>query len=195
MRAAIILLPLAGMTIGSAQEIVVFIFTPAYMPAAHLLSILIFSSLAFTMIAITMTIFTAASRPGLTIALTGPLLPLVTVAHVLLIPRFGPLGAALATSFIAVLGASVTVLAVYRVWKILPPASTLIRGILISGAAYMITAFWPTPGFLLFIKLPLIGLLVLFAYVLLGEIKTGELAVFRSLIHWPSDTEQMQDTF
>jgi len=184
MRVVIGLLPLAGMTAGAAPEIVEFIFGPSYLPAAPLLSLLVFGAAASAMISVTTAILTAAGKPGWTFALTGPLLPLAAAGHLWLIPRLGAVGAALVTTTIAGLGALAAVLAVYRLWRILPPAITLLRSALVCTLAYALASFWPAPGLMLLLKLPVICLAILLAFLLLGEFSAGEIALARSMLCW-----------
>lgn len=184
MRVVIWLLPFAGMTAGAAPEIVALIFGQIFLPAAPLLAFLIFGALALVMISVATAILTAAGKPGWTFALTGPLVPLAIAGHLLLIPRFGALGAALVTTIFAGLSALAAVLAVYRIWQILPPSATMLRSVLVCGLAYAMAALWPAFGFLLLLKLLVIGLVIPFAFFLLGEFSASEIALGRSMLRW-----------
>ncbi|MGH7231577.1 MAG: lipopolysaccharide biosynthesis protein, partial [Nitrospiraceae bacterium] len=182
MRLVMGLLPLAAMIAGAAPDIVGLLFGPRFAPAAPLLAMLIVGSVALVIVSVSTAILTAAGEPGRTLALTGPLLPAALVGHVLVIPRFGPAGAAFVTTLCAGVCAVAAVLAVYRLWAILPPAGTLARTALVSALAYALAAAWATPGFLLLVKLPIIGVAAVFAYLLLGECSAEEIAVARSLV-------------
>jgi len=190
MRVVIGLLPFAGMTAGSASEIVGLIFGPVFLPAAPFLALLIFAGVARVMISVATAILTAADKPGWPFVLIGPLLPLATAGHLLLIPRWDAMGAALVTSLFAGLGALATVLAVYRIWRILPPAATLLRSTLLCGLAYTLAILWPTPSLLLLLKLPVIGLLIGLLFLLLGEFSAGEIAMVRSTFPWRTTSKQ-----
>lgn len=192
LRVAVGLLPFASMSAGAASEIVLWIFGASFSSAADLLPALLFGALALVMIAVATTILTAAGKPRRIIALTGPLVPLAIIGHVLLIPRLGSLGAALVSMSVAWIGALMAVLAVYQVWAILPPAGTLWRSTLVSVGAYMLAALWPAPGFLLLVKLPVIAFFILFAFRLLGEFTAGEMALLRALVGWPTPPLQSQ---
>jgi O-antigen/teichoic acid export membrane protein len=50
---------------------------------------LIFGAVALVMISVAMAIATAAGKPRWTLILTGPLVLLAVIGHLLLIPRFG----------------------------------------------------------------------------------------------------------
>jgi O-antigen/teichoic acid export membrane protein len=180
MRAVIGLLPLAGAAAGAAAELVGLIFGAAFSSAAPLLALLSFAAMAMVMISVTTAILTAAGKPGWTFALTGPLVPLALGGHLLAIPVLGAVGAALVTTTLAALDALIAVLAVYGVWRVLPPAGTIWRSLVICGAAYGLTLLWPSPGPLLVVKLALVALAIPLAYLLLGEFSASEIARARS---------------
>jgi O-antigen/teichoic acid export membrane protein len=194
MRALICLFPFAGMTAGAAQEIVVLIFGRPFISAASILAILIFAALFTMIISVGTAILTAAGKPRWTFALTGPLIPLALLGHLLLIPRLGSVGAALTTTLFAIFGAGATLLAVYRIWRIVPPVSTLLRSMLISGIAFSMAAFWPTPGFLLILKIILIVIAIPLKFLLLGEFKAGEIDLARSIFSRQPGIEQSRRT-
>ncbi len=180
MRVVVGLLPFAGMIAGAAPEIVSLIFGQSFSSAAPLLVMLIFGSVALTMISVTTVILAAANKPGWTFALTGPLIPLGLGGHLFLIPKLGAIGASLVTAVFAGLGALAAVLAVYGLWRILPPAATAFRSLVICGLAYGMTTLWPTAGFLLVLKLLAIGGFIPLAFLLLGEFSCNEIAAIRS---------------
>ena len=184
MRLVFFLLPFAGMAAGVAQEVVMAIYGRNFTPAGPLLALLIFAALGFTMISVNASMLIAAGRPELPFALAGPLVPLALVAHFIFVPRFGPIGAAATTTSLAWLGAIVSILIIGRIWHVLPPAATLIRSVLICGLAYALATLWYTPGFWLMLKLPVVGLVIALAFLSLGEFRSGEIALIRSMLRW-----------
>lgn len=184
MRLVICLLPFAGMTAGAAPEIVCVIFGQAFLPAATLLTLLIFGGIAIVMISVATAILTAAGRPKWTFILTGPMVPTAVIGHLILIPRLGAIGASLVTTLLACVGAFTAVIAVYRLWKILPSIGTLLRSILVCGLAYTVATIWPLAGLLLFLKLSVIGIAIFVLFYLLGEFSSSEIALVRSVLPW-----------
>jgi hypothetical protein len=83
------------------------------------------------------------------------------------------------------LGAGFAVLAVFKVWNVAPPAVTLSRSIVISVLAYTLAALWDSPGLLLLLKLPAIGLIIVLAFLFIGEFSAKEIAFLRSMVRWP----------
>jgi len=184
MRAVLGLLPVAAMIAGTAHEIVRFFFGTTFLPAAQLLGMLIFGAVGLVMISVAIAIVTAAGKPRWALILTGPLVPLAVIGHLVLIPRFGALGASIVTTVLAGLGALVAMLAVYRLWQIVPPTITLGRSVLVSGLAYTLGVLWPVAGFLVLLKLLVISSVVLLAFLVLGELTKSERALVASILPW-----------
>lgn len=189
MRVVIGLFPFAGMTAGAAPEVVSAIFGPAFLPAAPLLAVLIFGALALVMISVTTAILIAAGKPGWTFAITGPMVPLALIGHLLLVPWLGAIGASLVTTVIASLGALAATAAVYRLWRIVPPLGTVGRSVMLCGAAFALATLWPAPGALLLIKLPALTIFVGLAFLVLEEFNAREIALIRSLVDWRTTPE------
>jgi O-antigen/teichoic acid export membrane protein len=184
MRAVLWLLPVAAMIAGTAHEIVRFFFGTIFLPATQLLGVLIFGAVALVMISVAIAIVTAAGKPRWTVMLSGPLVPLAVIGHLVLIPRFGALGASMVTTLLAGLGAVAAVLAVHRLWQIAPPTMTLGRSVVVSSLAYTLGVLWPVAGFLVLLKLLVISSVVLVAFLMLGELTKSELAVVASILPW-----------
>jgi O-antigen/teichoic acid export membrane protein len=175
MKIVLVLFPFAAIAVGASHELVQWIFGAAFAQSADLFSILFFAALALSMISVTTAILTAASRPGLTFALAGPLVPLAIVADFAAIPRFGAIGAATVTLVVAALGALASLIAVHAVWRIAPPVATLIRSIGLSVAGYGLSVYWPSSGALLPVKLVALSLCVGGAFLLFGEFNRDEI--------------------
>jgi hypothetical protein len=109
------------------------------------------------------------------------MLPLAISGHLIFIPRFGPVGAASITTLFALIGAFGLVVAVHIFWRVLPPLVTVVRAIMITGLAFAVAVLWPTPGFLLLLKLLVIGFLIALSYFISGEFSAEEIALVRSL--------------
>jgi O-antigen/teichoic acid export membrane protein len=181
MRLVLCLLPFAGLAAGAAPEIVNLVYGSPFSPAAPLSALLIFAALAITLISVTTAILTAAARPGWTFALTGPLVPLALGAHLVLVPRFGPVGAAAATTALAWLGAGLTTLAVYRQCGVIPAPATILRTTLTTLIAYVLSSAWHTSGAWVILELSGMTAVIVTCLFLLGELTGRDLAFARSL--------------
>jgi O-antigen/teichoic acid export membrane protein len=176
LRAVVAALPFAAMIAGAAPEIVTAVYGADFAPAAPLLARLIFSGLALVLLSVAAAILIAVDRPGWTFALAGPMVPVAILGYLVVIPRLGAPGAAMVTTVVACFGSLAQVLAVHRVWGILPPAGTFWRGIAACIGAYAISVSWIAPGWLLLIKLPTIVIFIMIAYLLMGEFGAGEIS-------------------
>jgi O-antigen/teichoic acid export membrane protein len=180
MRVVVALLPVAAAVAGAAGELATVFFGRDFEPTAHVLAPLIFGSFATIMIQVATTIFTADGRPNGALRLTLALVPLAIAGHLLMIPRFGASGAATVTAAVGLLGSLWAVWNVHRLWRIVPPPGTLLRSVVIGGAAFALAALWPTPGLLVFAKLAVIGGLCVLLFRALGELNAEELAKTRA---------------
>lgn len=176
MRVIVALLPFAAMAAGASKEITLMVYGPAYAHAAPLLAVLSTGAVPLVFISVSAAMLTAGGKPTWALALAGPLVPLAAVGYLGLIPWLGALGAAIGTTLCAILGALAGVVAIHRLWGILPPAGTVLRSLLISGVAFALTACWPTTGILLVVKLLVVVFIIFLSYLLLGETHLGELS-------------------
>jgi O-antigen/teichoic acid export membrane protein len=185
MRVVLGLLPFTAAIAGAAHELAVLIFGHEFFSTGDLLRLLVFGALAQVMTSIVVAILVAAGRPMLGCGVVAPLVPLSIIAHLLIIPRFGAIGAASVTLAWAVSAATVLTIAVYSQWRIFPPAATIVRSIIIAVMAYLLAAWWPVFGLFVFAKLIAIGILIGAAYFVLGEFNHHELSLARSMLPWP----------
>lgn len=182
MRIVLVILPFAAMTAGASSEIINLIFGAVFVPAAPLLAVLIFGGVSLVMISVAAAVLTAADKPGWTVALGMPLVVSALSGHLLLIPRFGAIGAAVVTASMASLGALLAMLFVYRVWRVLPPAGTVLRSALVSVLAYVLAAVWSTPNLWLLLKITVIATIIPTTFFVLGELSDDEVAMARRLL-------------
>jgi O-antigen/teichoic acid export membrane protein len=182
LRIVLWLLPLAGMVAGAAPGIIGWIFGRPFLPAAALLGWLSLAAVALATVSVEVAIVTAAGKPRWTVLMVGPLVPFALLGHLLLIPRWGALGAALVTTVVAGGGAVMGLVPVYRCCRVLPPLLTVCRSVIVAGAAAALAGRWPSPGLLLLLKLPGILLIVAGLYFLLGEFDAAEIAGARALL-------------
>ena len=183
MRAVLGLLPFVGMIIGSAPEIVGLVFGPAFSTAAPLLAWLSLGALAQVMISVTAVMLVASGKSHWPSPWSSPLVPLAIAGHAVLIPRLGPIGAALVTTVSAGAGALAAMAVVYRVWQIRPSLGTAGRSLLLFGMAYAVAVSWPAPGIFLLVKLTVTSVVICLAFLLLGEFSADERAMLRSVVH------------
>jgi len=108
------LLPFGAVAAGASPDIVELVFGRDFSTAAPIFAFLIFAAVALHAVNVAIAILTASNHPKWSFTLTGPMVPIALLGHILLIPPLGGLGAALVTTFVACLSAVISVLAVYR---------------------------------------------------------------------------------
>ncbi len=182
MRLVLFFLPFVGMAAGSALEITDLVYGRTFWPTAPLLALLLFCAVANMMISVMTGVLTALGRPGWTFALIWPLLPLAWGAHLALVPRFGPTGAAAVTTVLSWLGASAMMLVIYRQYGVHLAPATILRITATTLFAYTLSSAWHTSGAWVILKLSGIALLILVCLFLLGELTEQDLAFARSLL-------------
>jgi O-antigen/teichoic acid export membrane protein len=179
MRWVLLLAPFAALCTAASPGIVSLVFGPAFMPTAPLIGPLLFSAVAVVMIAVGTSILTAAGRPGLTAAFTAPVPLAAGLAYLLVIPRYGPLGAAQVTFVVSSAAALALCAAVFRLCGVLPPAGTVLRSALASGAVYAAAVRWSPPGALVLLELAVLAPAIVLALAAMGEFTPRELAAWR----------------
>jgi len=191
MRVTLWLIPAAAIIAGAASDIVQIVFGVAFIPAGSLLALLIVGAVANVMFTVSLTVMTADGHPARTVLFTAPLIPLALVGHLVMIPRFGQLGAAFVTVGVSLLSASVAVASIYATWKVLPPLGTFLRSAVIALVLGTVSILWPTPGVFVFAKLIALGMVGLLGFWWIGEFRQGEIAAVRSLVLRKSEAVQV----
>jgi O-antigen/teichoic acid export membrane protein len=183
LRVSLALVPLAALVAGTADEMVRVVFGPSFAGAGILLALLFAAGVALVVMSIGVSIVTAMDAQQVVSVLGLGLLAVAMAGHLLLISRFGALGAAMVTSGTSIVGGLVAVVLVHRLWHVRAYA-TLFRGLLIAGPVYWLATLLPTSGGVaLFVKVALLTALIPGAFVLLGELDATERLRIRAA--WP----------
>ncbi len=192
MRLVVGLFPFGALIAGAAPEIVTWVFGQSFEPAGPILGVLIIGAIAFVMVSVAVVIVTASGAPLFTLYLSIPLVLLVVIGNLVMIPRFGALGAARVTALCEGIGALASLFAIYRLWAIFPPIGTFLRSAVISVLAYTLAVIWPTAGLLLVIKIGCIGMVIILAYLVLREFSHDEIVLARSFLRRRTVTIEQQ---
>ena len=174
LRVTYALIPFAALVGGAATQIMHVIFGPAFATAGPLLALLFAAAVALAAMAVAVAIITAVDHPRLVSVIGVSVLGAAIVGHLLLIPRLGAVGAALVSAGVGAVGALVSVALVHRVWHVHAYA-TLARAVLIAGPAYWASSVVATARPLaLVLELTVLSLLVVAAFLAIGELAPGE---------------------
>ena len=178
---------------GSAEDLAQLLFGSPFRGAGRSLPLLIFGAAAILPLSVALTALTANGKPRMTVALTGPLVPLAMVSHAVAVPRYGPFGASLVTVSIACIGMAVGLISAGRLWRVGPPPGTIVRTLAASVLALGVSIAWPASGAMVFVKLFAVTGLILVVYWALREFTTDEMALFRELIWEWTGTSRAAD--
>ena len=178
------LLPLAGIAAGAASELVTLVYGPQFFEAGPLARYLVFSGVALAGLSVTSAILAAFDRAKWAVAATAPVLPLALIGYVLVVPRWGAIGAAAVTTVSSALGLIGTLFVVHRLIGMSPPRGTLLRALVVTALCWIAAAMWSTPGALVMVKGIVIGVAALVVIALLGELTPGEMNILWTLLPW-----------
>jgi O-antigen/teichoic acid export membrane protein len=174
LRATFVLVPFAALIGGAAAEIVRVIFGASFAPAGPLLALLFGAGVAISTMAVAVSIITAIDHPRIVSAIGIGVVAVAIAGHLVFIPRFGMIGAALVTAGAGTLGALVAVVLVHREWGV-HAYTTLVRATVIAAPAYWAASRIETPHPLgLIVKLTVLSAAVLASFLLLGELAPAE---------------------
>lgn len=182
LRAIFLALPLAGLGAGAAQELVTLVYGSRFAPAAPIAAWLGFGGLAAAGLSITGAIFSSLDRQRVALAATAPVAPVAIAGCLVLVPRFGALGAAAMTTAAASMSLIASLVAMRMISGLAPPGATLCRAAALTALAWGAAAWWPTPGFLVLVKAAVIGVGLLAAFAMLGEFGRKEWSAVLALL-------------
>lgn len=178
----VLLMPITILISATSANLLVLVYSSAYVAAAPSLSILIFGIALLSLFYVLASIVMGAGRPKVTLGIALSALGIDIVLNILLIPQYGLEGAAWATTITGFV--CMCVAAVYVLWKFktLVSAKSLGKIILASLVIYVIAlqvSLQPP-----WLPLIYVGLLALYVAILwlLREINKEDLRTFRRIV-------------
>jgi O-antigen/teichoic acid export membrane protein len=183
LRVSFALVPLAAVVAATADDIVRVVFGVSFGGAGVLLALLFAAGVALVVMSVAVSVVTAADAQGVVSLLGVGVLATAIAGHLVLIPQFGAVGAAMVTSGVSVAGGLASVALVHRLWGVHAYA-TLLRAALIAAPAYWLATLAPTAGALvLVVTIVVVSAFVLGGFVVLGELDADERRRVRAA--WP----------
>ena len=142
--------------------------------AAPLLTLLFAAGVGFSVTSVAVAIITAADRPTIVSMLGVGILGAAIIGHLVLIPRLGALGAATVTAVTGASGAALAIGIVHSVWRV-HAYDTLCRAVVVAAPSYWAATTIATPTPLgVVVKLTLLSLAVVGAFIALGELHADD---------------------
>ena len=183
LRVSIAIVPLAALVAGTADEIVRLVFGASFGGAGVLLALLFAAGVALVVMSVAVSIVTAADAQRVVSLLGAGVLAGAIAGHLVLVPRYGAVGAAMVTASASVAGGLASIALVHRLWDV-RAYGTLLRAALITGPAYWLATLPPAGGALALVaKVAVVSAFILGGFVVLGELDADERRRVRAA--WP----------
>jgi len=181
-RFTLALLPFAAAAAAASDRIVPLLFGERFSPTVPLFSLLVFAEIAMVACAVSSSLIVAIDRSRIVLAVSLAMLTVGIMGHVVVIPRFGPIGAAVVTTGVAIGGAIVSAALAVSLWSIRLPVATLLRAVVLAAVAAGVASVDLGARGWVFVQLAAAGLASIAGFVLLGELGHGERAKILALV-------------
>ena len=177
----VLAIPLVFLVIPTSQNLISLAFSRTYLPAAPLLSILIIGLTFFTFFVTLTTIMVADNKPYLVFYIALPLIVLDFLLNLKLIPIYGTVGAAWATTLATLTGMIIVAGFVFHRFRTLINPVSVLKVVVGSFVIYTIARLYQAPQMFLLIEyIVLFGLYVAILF-LMKEIKKRDI---EALMFW-----------
>jgi len=177
-----VLLPITFLVSRTAESLVTLLYSSSFVTAAKPLSVLVFGFMFFSMFSVFSTTLTAVGRPGLALAFTLSIVPIDIGLNLILVPVYGIMGAAFATS-ISFLSALIAAgWYVIRTYKTPTDFYSVLRIGGASVAVYVASIVWPASGMTLVGQYVFLLGVYFVLLILMKEIKKEELIEIKGLV-------------
>jgi O-antigen/teichoic acid export membrane protein len=180
----ITLVPMCVALCTDSEAIMLLLYGPQYAGSGPILSLLGLAFGAVALLDVYFFVLMARGMAGRAVAATLILIPLLALLNWLWIAQFGALGAALAAAVALGFGAVLLTGMTRSAYGFLMPGKTVIRVAIAAASMTAVSLLWPTQGWLLLVKLAVMGLVYLAALFATREVTHHDL---RPLLIWKAD--------
>jgi stage V sporulation protein B len=167
----VLVIPFAVMIMVCRPGLISLIYTDLYVPAASVLAVLVWGMTGLAFFALFMTLLNADNKPLISSIISAAVIGVDFLLCIVLVPRMGPAGGAVATTVSVWLGTGIAVILILnRFGALLRPLSGL-RILLSAAAAGGICSFLPRTGIQVLWIFPLGLIVYVLLLILSGELK------------------------
>lgn len=169
-----LVVPAVGLAAATSKGLIILFYSTAYLPAAASLTILMIGlgSLAFYLLLANIVVGAGRARVGLIVtilmAVASSLLGLI------LIPRFGLMGAAWQTTLTSLVGLGVLAIYTFRTFRIPVPILSILNIFIASAAAISVTYIWHARGLALILQYLIVFAIYGAVLLVLREVKPSD---------------------
>lgn len=180
--ALLFILPGTAMVAATSTAVVTLIYSDIYQPAGAPLAILIVGICLFGIFALLTTIVSAVGRPGVAMAMGINVLAVDFALNWLMVPAFGMVGAAGATTLSCTFGLGIAAAYVYWRYRVLMPAVSAAKIMAASLLVFIALYSVPVSGPMLLVAYGAAGIGYFLVLYLMGEIQERDIDRLRRLI-------------
>jgi len=166
----LVLLPLNALVFSRADEMIVLLFSETYQPAADTFRILFAGISLYTIFMFLVSIFAAENRPRTSLVYSVLLIPIGVILNMVLIPKYGIEGAAVATAGVSLIGVAIVLPALQRQIGGLIDIASLVKTGGLSIGIYFISQFDYLYEYHLIVGFVILGIVYLAGLFAVGEI-------------------------
>jgi len=176
------LFPFAVIVWATARPLSVLLFSGSFEPTAEPMRWLVIAISLFTFMGFMRGALIADNKFRLPVILGVMMTALDFLLCYLLIPRYGMLGAAWATTVTSAFGLIAMWVPTALRFGDFVPIATLARVAIASFVLWLIAVFWSASGLILLVQYLLLGVVYILALIALGELKSSDWQVLRVTI-------------
>ncbi len=170
----LVLMPLSAIVAASSSQILTFLYSAQYQSADLTLSILIFASTFLALFTCLNAVLVASGRPLLQLITVSSTLVILILLNLLLLPRYGIVGSALASLFSSLFAILVDSFHIYRKLGHFVDYYSLFRILFGSVGLFIIVHYWHYSGWLIIPFTSFMFILYFIFLFLVGEITVGD---------------------
>ncbi len=186
-------LPVACLVSAYGTEIISIVFSRTYSSSGSALSVLMFGFTFLTLFSVLTTMLMAGGQTRGAVVAGLLLLPIDAVLNLMMIPRYGLVGAALATSLTAIIGVAVASWLVLREFGTCWEMGPLLKIMTASGAIYCAAVFVSPPVSWLVPWIVFLSVLYCLILFLMGELDGRDWVTLRDIVFRSSGRSDLEE--
>ena len=176
------ILPFVAFGAGAAPEIIRLIYGAGYEPAARLAIPLLGSAMGMAIVSVAGALLAAADEARRIVRLVWPVTVAALVVLVIVVPRYGAMGAAIVIGVASLTGAGILLETVRKVWGVGLPLGTFVRTVAVSAVTLAAGLAWPAYGALIVVKTLVFVAGIVGALAVTGEFSKEDVQLARGLL-------------
>jgi stage V sporulation protein B len=166
---------------ASSREIVYLVYSSKYQGAVMPLSLLAIGMLFYSLLIASSTIISGSGKPKISLAIILSALLISFGLNYMLVPRYGLIGAAIATSFTSLAALSVAVIYILKKFKAFIRIRSILNIFICGIVVYLIAKFIKAAGLMLLVEAVFLSFIYLLMLIITKELGKKELMGIKKL--------------